>query len=438
MPASVRDSGGGGLAFGPKALLVVHGGLAASYVMLWLHCAAQGLFWRSDFIGIYTGATMVWEGHSDRLYDLEAQAECQDRVIPQRRGTEGLLAFVYTPHTAVPLAPLAFLPWEKAFILWTLLQLALLVPLYRLLRRWTADWGPGGVAVAFVTVLAFPPLWLTFQQGQWSLLGLVCLLGFYDSLKRGRATAAAGWFVLGTFKPQLLIVPTLTLLGGRRWRVLGLSAVLFAAWGLLTTAVLGVSCWAGFVEMMRHCSRQFGTYGIDPLKMYNAKCVFTALLGASRVDLINTLTTATTAAAALATLAVWRGPWHTASPGFERRAALTLLLGMLANPHYNPADVLTLVAPAVFLGSSLRHRRSWPAFAALAGAAPLLFLGDFFLVPFGPGIARPFLLLPVVLALWAARCQGAGSFRRRVETQDVSVPEGRQGDHEAAVVVPGS
>jgi hypothetical protein len=437
MPASVRTCEGGGLAFRPKVLLVLHGGLAASYVMLWLNCAAQGLFWRSDFICFYTGAAMVWEGHSDRLYDLEAQAECQGRVIPQRQGAEGLLAFVNPPHTALPLAPLALLRWDRAFLLWTMLQLALLVPLYRLLRRWTGDWGTGGTAVAFVTVLAFPPMWLTFQQGQWSLLGLVCLLSFYEALKRGHTAAAAGWFVLGTIKPQLMIVPALTLLGGRRWRVLGLSATLLAGWGLLTTAVLGFSCWAGFIEMVQHCSRQFGTYGIDPLKMYNAKCVVTALLGTSQADLINTLTTATTAAVALATLWVWRGPWQTASPDFERRAALTLLLGMLANPHYNPADVLTLVAPAVFLGSSLRRPRSWPAFVALAGAAPLLFLGDFFLVPFGPGIARPFLLVPVVLALWAAQDQGAVSLRRRVEAKDVAVSQGRQGDHKPAVVVPG-
>jgi hypothetical protein len=425
MPAAMRDRVGGQSAFGPKVLLVLHGGLAASYVMLWLHCAAQGLFWRADFVGIYTGATMVREGRADQFYDLTAQAECQDRVIPQRRGAEGLLAFVYPPHTALPLALLAFLPWEKAFLLWTLLQLALLVPLYRLLRRWTGDWGSEGVAVAFVTVLAFPPLWLTFQQGQWSLLGLVCLLGFYDALKRGRTFATAGWFVLCTFKPQLLIVPALTLLAGRRWRVLGVSAALLAAWGLLTTAVLGFSCWAGYVEMIRHCSRQFGTYGIDPLKMYNAKCVFTALLGADQTSLINALTTATTAAAALATLWVWRGPWRTASPDFERRSALTLLLGLLANPHCNPADVLTLTAPVIFLGSSLRREGSWPAFAALAGAAPLLFLFDFFLVPFGPSIARPFLVVIGALALWAAHSQGA--FLVRHQAASYPTPAGLPG-----------
>jgi hypothetical protein len=428
MPASVRDS-----VFAAKALFVCHAGLAACYVMLWLHCAAAGLFWRADFISFYTGAAMVWEGHADRLYDLAAQAECQDRVIPPRRGAEGLLAFVNPPHAALPLAPLALLPWDRAFLLWTLVQLALLVPLYRLLRRWTAGWGPA----AFVTVLAFPPLWLTFQQGQWSLLGLVCLLGFYDGLKRGRTLAAASWFVLGTIKPQLMIVPALTLLAGRRWRVLGLAGALLAAWAALSTAVLGVACWAGFIDMVRHCSRQFGTYGIDPLKMYNAKCVFTALLGAGRVDLVNTLTTLATAAAAVATLWVWRGPWRTQAPDFERRAGLTLLLGMLANPHYNPADVLTLVAPAVFLGSALRRERSWAAFAALAGAAPLLFLLDFFVVPFGPGIARPFLLVPAALALGTAYAQKAFLLRRQIEAQDVAVAQGRHGDRQPAVVVPG-
>jgi hypothetical protein len=390
-------------------LFIVHSGLVAAYVAMWLQCAAQGLFWRADFISFYTGAAMVLEGRSECLYDLDAQTVCQQRVIPPRRGVEGLLAYVNPPHVAPLLAPLALVPWEKAFVVWTLLELALLVPLFLLLRRWTRDWGAGFVPLAFVTTLAFPPMWLTFQQGQWSLLGLVCLLGFYDGLKRGRLWVTAGWFVLGTIKPQLMIVPAMTLIAGRRWRILSLAAALLVAWCLAATALLGWSCWPAFLAMLHHCAYQFGTYGIDPLRMYNTKCALTALLGAGQPGLINGLTTVGTVGCAVLTLWVWRGPWRSESPGFETRSALTLLVGTLTNPYCNPADVLTLVAPMVFLCSAYRTERSWPALAVLAAAAPLCFLADFFLVPFGAGIARPFLLFVLVWAAWAARCWARSS-----------------------------
>ena len=110
---------------------------------------------------------------------------------------------------------------------------ALLGFLLRYIGRWTAGRSFTARCGTFAALLAFPPLLMTFQLGQVSLFILVCLLGFYDALRTDRPRAAAVWFVLGTIKPQLFLVPAVTLVAARRWRSAGPRCGLarpFGAW----------------------------------------------------------------------------------------------------------------------------------------------------------------------------------------------------------------
>ncbi len=382
--------------FRQRAGLILNLGLLAASLAVAVRLAHAGQFWRADFVVFYTGGSMALEGPSDHLYDLDEQTACQERRVPQRRGEQGLLPFNYPPHTALPLMPLALLPWQAAFVVWELGQFVLLGFLLRWLGRWTAGWDLTARCGAFAAVLAFPPLLMTFQLGQVSLLILVCLLGFHDALKADRPRAAAAWFVLGTVKPQLFIAPAVILVAARRWRVLAMAGGMLAAWGLAATAVLGWSCWPGFFGIVRESARQCGAYGIDPLRMYNVKGMLLALLGGNHLEAVNGLSLVAAAAAALAIGWAWRGPWRPNIPDFDRRAGFTLLLGLLVNPHLNPADALTFVAPALLFGRSLGGR-SWRTFAVLAAVAPLVFLLDTFVVSW-----RPFVLFALGWAAWMA------------------------------------
>ncbi len=399
-----------------RAGLVLNLGLLAAALAVGARLVAERQFWRADFVVFYTGGAMALEGRSDRFYDLGEQTACQQRRVPPRRGEQGLLPFNYPPHAALPLMPLALLPWQAAFVVWELGQLALLGLLLRYLGRWTSGWSFTARSAAFAALLAFPPLFMTFQLGQVSLLILVCLLGFYDALREDRPRAAAAWFVLGTVKPQLFIAPAVTLIAARRWRVLVLAAGGLAVWGLATTAVLGWSCWPGFLGIVRESARQSGAYGIDPLRMYNLKGVLLALLGGDHLDAVNGLSLVAAAAAGGIMLWVWRGPWRPRSADFDRRAGFTLLLGLLVNPHLNPADALTFVAPALLFGRSL-DGRSWRAFAVLAAVAPLLFLLDTFVVS-----CRPFVLFALGWTLWMAGELG-GSSRKALRAVPMPIVE---------------
>jgi hypothetical protein len=382
--------------------VVGYSGLVLAYVGLWLNQARHDEFWKADFSAFYTGWTMVLNGEGSQLYDRDRQLAYQRQHVP-RRG-DHLLPFLNPPHSALPFAGLALLPRRVAFYVWTGLQLLLLLPLGLFLRRLALPRTPGEQALLLVGVLAFPPMLMTFQLGQVSLLLTVSLLGFYDALLRKDDAGAAVWLVLGTIKPQLVVIPAVTLLALRRWRAVLLAGGLFALWALVTTAILGGEVWLGFLRMMQHTSQQFDARStVDPLQMVNLKGFLTALLGTQRAGLVNLLSLLALALAMLTTFWLW---WGSGEPGSARSwllAALTAMLGLLCNPHFNPADTLTLVVPGLlFLGYCRRCQLPERSLVTVLLFCPLFYLIDRFAVTSWPGNVRPFFLLMVAITLWMA------------------------------------
>jgi hypothetical protein len=386
-----------------RCAAVLNGSLAILLACQWANMGLQGLFWKADFSAFYTGWSMVIEGESGALYDIDRQLDHQRRVVPEKPADEGLLPFLNPPHMALTLAPLALLPRPAAFALWTVFQLGLAVLAGRYLLRLQAGEPFAVRCLTLLTVLAFPPLFASFQLGQLSLWGLVCLLGFTVALKEGRPWTTALWVVAGTVKPQLILPAWLILFALRRWRELGLATGLLAVWFGLTTLVLGPRCWLDFLAMLRFCGQQFGAFGMDPLTMYNLKGLLTALLGAGQAHLIQVLTGLAWLAGVIVTLWLCRGQAQGVSDG---RLALTFLLAAVVNPHFNTADVLVLVLPAVLFSRHLSHdarlqtRPQALGFAVVAVVCPLLFMVDCYLLGSSALGIRPFFLVMLGVTGW--------------------------------------
>src|SRR5262249_17446338 len=196
----------------------------------WLSAARQGAFWQADFTAFYLGGRLALDGRGADLYDLDVQLAYQRELVPERPPESGLLPFLNPPHGALVFAALALLPRAGAFYACAAAQVALAALALRLLLRLAPEWEAWPRLLLVVTFLAYPPLFITFQLGQLALVGLLCLAGFYAALARGQDGAAAAWLVLGTIKPQLMLVPAVTLLVLGRWRALLLASALFAAW----------------------------------------------------------------------------------------------------------------------------------------------------------------------------------------------------------------
>jgi hypothetical protein len=178
--------------------------------------------------------------------------------------------------------------------------------------------------------------------------------------------------------------------------MLGYAAGLGLAWAALATLLVGPAAWLDWLAVVRRTAGEFGALGVFPERMYNLKALLTGLLGPGRAGAINALSLAALAAALLVTALVFRGRWLAGSR-FQLRWALCLQLGLLTNPHLNPADALAYVLPAVLYCASARRGGWFAATAGLLVACPLVFLVDCYGVERWPGGVRPFFVAMVML-----------------------------------------
>jgi hypothetical protein len=352
---------------------------------------------RNDFVAFYTAGAMVEAGEGASLYEFAAQERRQVALLEGRPLSSGLLPFINPPHAALLFAMPARLPLGRAFTLWTLVQLAVLIGLVRWLGRGRAPLEGWLVGAALV---ATPATCLTLEQGALSLLMLASVLGVQRMLAARRDGAVAGWVVVGLCKPQLVLMPTLALLAGRRWRALAVVSALALALALATTAVLGHRIWGQFLAALGAVNGKPASLGLHPEDMYNLKGALWQALGpapgfqaASVVGL---------AAACAATLWIWRGRWSPAEPRTELQMAATVLLGTFFSLHLYPQDGLMLVAVVLFLEGYLRRTgRSRTVVAAVGLASPALWLVTDRLFP-EPPVRFP-VLLQLLLGVWIFR-----------------------------------
>ncbi|MGP8093146.1 MAG: glycosyltransferase 87 family protein [Candidatus Sulfotelmatobacter sp.] len=199
-----------------------------------------------DFTVYYTAGKILREGHSAELYNGFTQQTVQWEFATDSDIRQGPLPYIHPPFEALIFLPLTFLPYGDAFVLWNLLNLAMLFAIALLLRR-SLDTGGDSLRQIplwewVLALLAFFPVFANFLQGQDAiLLLLVFVLGFH-ALDRNADFTAGCWFGLGVFKYHFVIplVLILAVWRGRRL-VLGFAAAASAA-ALLSLGIVG---WHG-------------------------------------------------------------------------------------------------------------------------------------------------------------------------------------------------
>jgi hypothetical protein len=127
-----------------------------------------------------------------------------------------------------------------------LLELVVLGVLLARLPRFTRAVTSIDVVFACAAVLGFVQLWFGVKLGQIALLMALAMMAVMDG--RGRWAPALGLAAL-TMKPQLALLPLLSLIARRRWDVLGRGALVVGAWAVVTTAVLGPRVWLEFAAL---------------------------------------------------------------------------------------------------------------------------------------------------------------------------------------------
>ena len=403
-----------------RIAIIVQFALIVAYIFYWLALIPRDHFFlHADFTGYFTGWSMARDGQSAHLYDLEWQTRYQRPIVGDEPFSDGLLPFVYSPGFVVLFYPLAWLPRPWAFLAWTLIQLGLLWCVLRLLARLSATWEAHERWLLLSTVVAFPPMLLSFGHGAMSLLVLLAMLQFCLGLQAGKQAHAGIWLaLLGVVKPQFVLLPSVWLVAARRWRAVSTAAALTGVFVVVSGLLLGFTAWLGLATLLRQTSQFFGLFGFQPAMMYNVRAVLTVLLGSDQATAINLLSTLVLLAGMGVTYVLWRGSWRPADPDFDLRAALTVLLSLLLSPHIYEHDALLLVVPAVLFYRYLRRcGRARQVYVAFLLCNPLLFLVAEFTAGAVMGLRAP-LWAMLVLTAWV----GAALFQEWQPARGGNVP----------------
>jgi glycosyl transferase family 87 len=289
----------------------------------------------TDFAQFYASARLVATGHVDQLYNWSVYVHELSSSVP---GPEGLLYLpIYPPALALVLAPLGALPYLNAAAIWTFVSAGLYILASLVVaRQFDALWRDRfSVALLLIGFPAFQQL-LLYGQVSAIALGLVVLA--WLALTGGRTFWSGVALGALVFKPQMLTITTLALLGVPSW-TLAFGIVAGAAGELLLTgALLGAGVFWGYLDTVRRVLANPGAFEPKAEQIQSLRGFFVALGG----DNVFTVALFLIATAAVCWVAA-RATRRSATP--HQSFAIVVLAGLLVNPHLYVYDLVLLVLP---------------------------------------------------------------------------------------------
>jgi hypothetical protein len=221
-------------------------------------------------------------------------------------------------------------------------------------------------------LVAFYPVFHTFNIGQTSLLLAAAAMGIYRSSEAERPAGAAAWLTALTIKPQLMPAIVVFLAMRRRWRVLEYAAAMIATAAAIAAVALGPAIWADYARRVGGLENFFGSG--TPAHMLNLRGALTRIAGAGDQPIVDR-----------AAFMLWIGGVAAVAAYLWRRRidcivdaraayAFTVAVALLASPHLFVQDAVVWAVPLVLFAASLRDGGgNWRPFAAFALSWPALF-----------------------------------------------------------------
>ncbi len=197
---------------------------------------------KTDFSVTYLGSRMVYLGLGPKLYNLDEQQKLKTSLLPHGEP----LIFEHPPFEAFILSPLGALPYQTAYFVWGMINIAIWLTLPLLLRSYAPV--PKEPLAYLVLWLLFAPLGVTLFQGQSSLLMLLLYSVAYICLRREQGFLAGLALGLALVKFQFVLPFVLILVLRRKWSPL---KGFFAMSGLLGALSLFAVGWRGILDYVR-------------------------------------------------------------------------------------------------------------------------------------------------------------------------------------------
>lgn len=318
-------------------LLVVALGLIATYLAHGFPQMEKG----TDFPEFYAAAKVVKAGLAHRLYDPLIQQQFQIQYTG-RIGTY----FNHPPFEVLFYLPFAAAPPQRAYVLWSLLNLGLLIAVARSLQHYAFT------RVAWQALLAlflvFAPVLLNLLQGQDSVLLLFFVAMSFAALIRGNEFLAGCLLACGLFKFHLILPLALILVVNRTKRFL----LGFLFFGVLLILISVAICGPGFLVaytrfLLALPSLPFS--GIHPQQMANLRGLAALLIpGSKSVSLALTMA----ASFLLLSIAVYGSILaRMQSQATALLFASSVLASLLVGYHLSPHDLSLLLVPMTLIST---------------------------------------------------------------------------------------
>jgi Glycosyltransferase family 87 len=292
----------------------------------------------SDFLAFWGAGQLLRSGPPARVYDLVAEHAAQ-----MAAGTGQMVAYVNPPPYLFLVAPLGFLPYAAAWVVWALAGWALW---FLVARRTLPDAGAAGT----LAVLAFPAAYLAASHAQNGFITGAILIAAVLALRRSQALSGA-LFGLLVIKPHLALLVPFWLAAGRKWTAIGTAAASAAALCLASLLVFGLDSWRAYPQSFAVSQVLMNqTGGEFFLRMCTPYAALRVLFGP-------TVAMAGQAVITLATGVLACLYWRRA-PSDEAAGAMMLAATALASPYLFSYDLPFLAMPVFFL-IGMGRREGW-------------------------------------------------------------------------------
>lgn len=334
----------------------------------------------TDFTSLYAASILVRQQPAADLYRpgemfraslLGAQAAYGGNLSENQARAIGMHPWMYPPSFILVAAPLALLPYLPALLAWlAVTALPYLVAMRRILP------GPE----FWLLALGAPPVFYNMIYGQSGFLiaglialGLTCL--------REKPMVAGVLIGLASVKPHFGVLIPFALICGLHWKAFWSATATVIASILLSTAILGMDPWYGFIGTLFANLRGFETgiykWWIMPSAMGALHQAGLDLTWAARGQILATAATLATVA-----WAWWRSPQR--EELLDLQCAVLCTATLLAVPMVYLYDQMLLVPALAWLWRDMRQRgyRLWEPL--LMAAASLGLLAAIELGRFGP------------------------------------------------------
>jgi hypothetical protein len=319
----------------------------------------------TDFADFYVGAQIVAQGRGHELYNATLQHEFQARYFGGARSY-----FIHPSFETLIYLPFCLLPPARAYLLWCLFNMLLLIAISRLLAThvplnltWQA---------LLPLLLLFVPLLLDFLHGQDALLLLFFLVSAFAALQEGKGFAAGCFLACGLFKFHLVLSVALLVLSMRSKKVASGFASVALLLLLISVAISGSRFLVSYPRFLAHFSH-LPLAGVSNQQMANLRGLFgLAFPNTAPAALGMTVFTS------LLVLGLAAHSWVTSARAAGRLPALAfgniVVAAILVSYHLSPHDLVLLLLPMALILHHLLTCSGIPSGSRMAFMATLALL----------------------------------------------------------------